>query len=79
MCYFYVKLILIDICIYIDVKALLPNGLLTDPLAGAVAKAYNARTSKVVVAPSGSKVTILLFMLISDVIISFIPINKFDL
>jgi len=38
-----------------DVRKLLPEGLLSDPLAAGMARAYNNKTSRVVSAPSGDK------------------------
>lgn len=41
-----------------DVRKLLPENLLGDPLAAGMARAFNTKTSKVVDSPSGSKVVI---------------------
>jgi len=41
-----------------DVKKLLPEGLLTDPLATGIARAYNNKTGKIAVTPSGNKVVL---------------------
>lgn len=41
-----------------DVKHILPEGLLTDPLAAGIARAYNIKNGRVVTAPSGSKVVV---------------------
>jgi len=38
-----------------DVRKLLPAGLLNDPLAAGIARAYHTKTSKVVTAPSGEQ------------------------
>lgn len=39
-----------------DVRKLLPDGLLGEPLAAGIARAFNNKTSKIVLAPSGNKV-----------------------
>lgn len=39
-----------------DVKKILPDGLLTDPLAAGIARAYNVKTGRVVISPDESKV-----------------------
>mmetsp|Transcript_9104 Transcript_9104/g.13703 ORF Transcript_9104/g.13703 Transcript_9104/m.13703 type:complete len:287 (-) Transcript_9104:116-976(-) len=41
-----------------DVRKLLPDGLLGEPLAAGIARAYNTKTNKVVSAPSGNKVVL---------------------
>jgi len=41
-----------------DVRKLLPDGLLGEPLAAGIARAFHTKNSKIVVAPSGSKVVI---------------------
>lgn len=38
-----------------DVKKILPDNLLTDPLAAGIARAYNIKTGRVVVSPDDSK------------------------
>lgn len=45
--------------IHADIRKILPAGLLEDPLAAGMARAYNTRTFKVVVSPSGNKVIII--------------------
>lgn len=39
-----------------DVKKILPDGLLTDPLAAGIARAHNVKTGRVVVTPDDTKV-----------------------
>ena len=41
-----------------DVRKLLPDDLLGDPLAAGMARAFNTKTCKVIDAPSGSKVVV---------------------
>jgi hypothetical protein len=41
-----------------DVRKLLPDGLLGEPLAAGIARAFNNKTSKIVTAPSGNKVVV---------------------
>lgn len=41
-----------------DVKKILPDGLLTDPLTAGIARAYNVKTARVVVSPDESKVVL---------------------
>lgn len=40
----------------VDVKKLLPAGILTDPLATGISRVYNIKNGKIVTAPSGNKV-----------------------
>lgn len=54
----YIAYLLILRVKYVDVRKLLPEGLLEDPLAAGMARAYNTRTFKTVTSPSGNKVTI---------------------
>jgi capping protein (actin filament) muscle Z-line, alpha len=42
----------------VDVRKLLPDGLLGEPLAAGIARAFNNKTSKIVTAPSGNKVIV---------------------
>lgn len=51
--FIYLKFLLISPS---DVKKLLPEGLLGDPLAAGIARAYHTKTNKVVTAPNGAKV-----------------------
>ena len=39
-----------------DVRKILPEGLLTDPLTAGIARAHNIKTGRVVVSPDESKV-----------------------
>ncbi|CAM9204642.1 unnamed protein product [Ectocarpus fasciculatus] len=41
-----------------DVKKILPDGLLTDPLAAGIARAHNVKTGRVVVTPDDTKVVL---------------------
>ena len=50
-----------------DVKKILPDGLLTDPLTVGIARAHNVKSGKVVTSPDDSKV-LLLHITISFVI-----------
>lgn len=41
-----------------DVKKILPDGLLTDPLTAGIARAHNVKSGRVVVSPDESKVVL---------------------
>ena len=51
--YFVVSTILIFVQ---DVRKLLPEGLIPEPLAAGIARAFNSKTNRVVTTPSGAKV-----------------------
>ena len=42
----------------LDVRKLLPPGLLSDPLATGIARAFNTKNGRVVVSPAGNKVAL---------------------
>ena len=49
-----------------DVKKILPDGLLTDPLAAGIARAHNVKTGRVIVYPDDSKVCTALSSFLSN-------------
>jgi hypothetical protein len=42
----------------VDVRKLLPDGLIGEPLAAGIARAFNTKTNKVVTTPGGAKVNL---------------------
>ena len=41
----------------VDVRKILPDGVLSDPLAAGIARAYNLKNAVIVNTPSGNKVS----------------------